>query len=47
MLEITSTSSRLEKLRDILNQAVNKMEDSAEIHKVAQTNGHSKKKLDI
>jgi ATP-dependent Lon protease len=47
MLEITSTSSRLEKLRDILNQAVNKMEDSAEIHKIAQTNGHSKKKLDI
>jgi ATP-dependent Lon protease len=47
MLEITSTSSRLEKLRDILNQAVNKMEESAEIHKVAQTNGHSKKKLDI
>lgn len=47
MLELTSTSSRLEKLRDILNQAVNKMEDSAEIHKIAQTNGHSKKKLDI
>ena len=47
MLEITSTSSRLEKLRDILNQAVDKMEDSAEIHKIAQSNGHSKKKLDI
>lgn len=47
MLEITSTSSRLEKLRDILNQAVNKMEDSAEIHKIAQLNGHSKKKLDL
>jgi len=47
MLETTSTSDRLEKLRDILNQAVNKMEDSAEIHKVAQTNGHSSKKLDL
>jgi ATP-dependent Lon protease len=47
MLEINSTNSRLEKLRDILNQAVKKMEDSAEIHKIAQTNGHSKKKLDI
>jgi Lon protease-like protein len=47
MLEITSTKLRLEKLRDILNQAVDKMEDSAEIHKIAQTNGHSKKKLDI
>jgi len=47
MLETTSTSDRLEKLRDILNQAVNKMEDSAEIHKVAQTNGHSSKKIDL
>jgi Lon protease-like protein len=47
MLETTSTSDRLEKLRDILNQAVNKMEDSAEIHKIAQTNGHSSKKIDL
>jgi Lon protease-like protein len=47
MLEISSTSLRLEKLRDILNQAVDKMEDSADIHKIAQTNGHSNKKLDI
>jgi len=47
MLEITSTSTRLEKLRDILNQAVNKMEDSAEIHKIAQGNGHSSKKIDL
>jgi ATP-dependent Lon protease len=47
MLETSSTSDRLEKLRDILNQAVNKMEDSAEIHKIAQTNGHSSKKIDL
>ena len=47
MLETTSTSNRLEKLRDILYQAVNKMEDTAEIHKVAQTNGHTSKKLDL
>lgn len=47
MLETTSTSDRLEKLRDILNQAVNKMEESADIHKVAQTNGHSSKKIDL
>jgi Lon protease-like protein len=47
MLEITSTRLRLEKLRDILNQAVDKMEESAEINKVAQKNGHSKKKLDL
>jgi ATP-dependent Lon protease len=47
MLETTSTSNRLEKLRDILNQAVNKMEDSAEIHKIAQSNGHSSKKINF
>jgi len=47
MLETALTSDRLEKLRDILNQAVNKMEDSAEIHKIAQTNGHSSKKIDL
>jgi Lon protease-like protein len=47
LLETSSTSDRLEKLRDILNQAVNKMEDSAEIHKIAQSNGHSSKKIDL
>ena len=47
MLETTSTSNRLEKLRDILNQAVSKMEDSAEIHKIAQSNGHSTKKINL
>jgi ATP-dependent Lon protease len=47
MLETTSTKDRLEKLRDILNQAVNKMEESAEIHKIAQTNGHTSKKIDL
>jgi ATP-dependent Lon protease len=47
MLEITSTISRLEKLRDILTQAVDKMEDSADIFKIAQLNGHSKKKIDL
>jgi len=47
MLEITKTSMRLQKLREILEQAVTKMEESAEIHKLAQSNGHSDKKLDI
>jgi Lon protease-like protein len=47
LLEMTSTIERLEKLRDILLQAVTKMEDSAEIHRIAQSNGHSSKKLDI
>jgi Lon protease-like protein len=47
MLETTSTRVRLEKLREILLGTVTKMEDSAGIHKIAQTNGHSKKKLDL
>lgn len=47
LLETRSTVERLTKLRGILVQTVDKMEDSAEIHKIAKTNGHSKKKLDI
>jgi Lon protease-like protein len=47
MLEMTSTVERLTKLRGILLQAVDKMETNAEIVKAAQTNGHSKKKLDL
>ncbi len=47
MLETRSTIERLTKLREILVQTVDKMEDSAEIHKIAKTNGHSKKKIDI
>ena len=47
MIEMTSTSERLTKLRSILLQAVDKMEANAEIVKAAQTNGHSKKKLDL
>jgi hypothetical protein len=44
---MTSTSERLARLREILLQAVDKMEESAEISKVAATNGHSKKKIDL
>lgn len=47
LLKTRSTIERLERIREILVQAVSKMEESADIHKVAQTNGHSKKKLDI
>jgi Lon protease-like protein len=47
LLEMTSTIERLTKLRDILAQAVGKMEEGADIIKAAQTNGHSKKKLDL
>ncbi len=47
MLETRSTIERLEKLREILKQTVERVEDSAEIHKIAQTNGFSKKKIDF
>lgn len=47
MLETRSTIERLEKLREILNQTVSRVENSAEIYKIAQTNGHSKKKINL
>lgn len=47
MLEITSTLLRLEKLREVLLRAVSKLEANADIQKVARTNGHSKKKIDL
>lgn len=47
MLETDSTIERLTRLREILLQTVDKMEESAEIHKIAKLNGHSKKKIDI
>src|SRR5688500_5040532 len=47
MIEMTSTSERLGKLRSILSQAVDKMEANAETVMAAQTNGHSKKKIDL
>lgn len=47
LLDMTSTSKRLERLKGILVQAVRQIEDSADIHSVSRSNGHSKKKLDI
>lgn len=47
LLEMTSTIERLTKLRAILLEAVDKMESNAQIAKAAQTNGHSKKKIDM
>jgi len=38
---------RLETLRQMLSQAVDQMEESADIHKVSQGNGHSIKKIDL
>lgn len=47
LLKTRSTLKRLNRLRDILKQAVGKMEESAEINKIARTNGFNKKKLNI
>jgi Lon protease-like protein len=47
MVEITSTILRLEKLREVLLRAVSKLEANADIQKVARTNGHSNKKIDL
>jgi ATP-dependent Lon protease len=47
MLETTSTTERLKRLHEILIQTVDKMEDSAKIQKIAQTNGHGEKKIDL
>jgi ATP-dependent Lon protease len=47
LVEMRSTIKRLERLREILKQTVDKMEESADIHKISQTNGHSKKKIDL
>ena len=47
MLETRSTIERLEKMKKILDKAVKQIEDSAEIHKISQTNGHSKKKIKL
>lgn len=46
-LEIASTSKRLTQLKEILDQTVIQMEESADIQTVSRTNGHSKKKIDI
>ncbi|MEP7075214.1 MAG: LON peptidase substrate-binding domain-containing protein [Acidobacteriota bacterium] len=47
MIEIDSTTERLTNLQEILVHTVTKMEDSAHIHQVAQTNGHSDKKIKL
>ncbi|CAN5711491.1 LON peptidase substrate-binding domain-containing protein [soil metagenome] len=47
LLSMTSTYERLERLKEILDQAVGQMEQTADVMKAAQSNGHSKKKLDI
>jgi ATP-dependent Lon protease len=47
LLQTTSTRERLEELKDILDQAVKQVEESADTQIAARSNGHSKKKLDL
>ncbi len=47
MIETRSGIERLTRLREILVQAVDKMEENAEVQKVARSNGHTNKKIDL
>ena len=47
LLELRSTSERLERLKTMLNRAVDGYEERARIHELAKGNGHSGKKLEI
>lgn len=47
LIEMTSTAIRLRRLQNILVKMVDQLEESADIHIVSRTNGHSKKKLDL
>ena len=47
MLKSRSTVERLRQLHELLSQAVSQVEARASIHKVAGSNGHSKKKIDL
>lgn len=47
LLKMEKTMERFDKLNTILKSAVDRMEQSAQVHKVAQRNGHSKTKIDL
>ena len=47
LLELQSTSERLDRLKGMLGQAVRGYEERARIHQLAKSNGHSGKKIDI
>jgi Lon protease-like protein len=47
LLKTTSTLERLGELKQVLDHAVDQMEESAEIQVVSRANGHSKKKIDL
>jgi ATP-dependent Lon protease len=47
LLELRSTSERLQRLRGMLNRAVASYEERARIHELAKGNGHSGKKIEL
>jgi len=47
LLELRSTSERLERLRSMLNIAVQGYEERARIHELAKSNGHGGRKIEL
>ena len=47
LLELRSTAERLERLKNMLDRAVEGYEERARIHELAKGNGHSGKNIDI
>lgn len=47
LLELRSTSSRLDRLRDLLARVVSGYEERARLHSLAKGNGHGGKKIEV
>lgn len=47
LLELRSTSERLQRLRAMLNKVVKSYEERARVHELAKGNGHSGRKIEI
>lgn len=47
LLKMRSTIQRLERLQSVLKDAVVRAEETAKVNKIAKTNGHSHKKIDL
>lgn len=47
LLELRSTTERLQRLREMLKRAVTSYEERARIHELAKGNGHSGRKIDL
>ena len=47
LLEMTSTTQRLQELQKILLKTVDQMEETADIQAASRSNGYSKKKIDL